>query len=646
VLTFPDEGHDVNYGLFLRDFRSVAPGAPKNAVNLADTAAGDSAPMDGESTTRRGHIIVCGLDDVGLRTVEQLYLAGVQVVVVEDNADSRLVRVVHGWDVPVILGSPRLIETLDEAGLAGAVAVICVLADDLHTIEAALLTRESRPDIRVVVQLRNPAVGRALSALSISVLDVAGLSAPTLVESCLRTGTYGLDLDGHSFVATQVVADVSSRLRSRYGSLAPLAVTSADGADMVVCPGRDHRVRPGDLVTLFGTAAELAEAGMLGGASGPAPVRFGWLRGKWQLARSLIGEIDRRLAYPLVGLLLLTITAIIVLRVGYREPGGTRMTVLDAAYFTVETIATVGFGDFDFRSQQPLLRMFAIALMIFGVLLATTFFALMTNMLVSLRIEEALGNRRVKQLAGHVVVVGLGSVGVRVVERLAATGTDVVVIERNENSPYAAQVRDSGVPVIFADATLPQTLHRVQLSAARAVAVLTSDDLVNLETGLAIRDQLGDRFGDVPVVLRLFDRTLAATVERNFGLGQARSTAALAAPWFVGAALGLDVIATFYVASQLMLVGRLTVAPGGGLDGLAMQDLSARTRVVAISRAEADGHLEHPPRRDTRFAAGDQAYLIGPYEELLQVLRRDTLSPSALAEPEPLLDQGNSAVRP
>ncbi|GAA2634051.1 NAD-binding protein [Paractinoplanes durhamensis] len=571
----------------------------------------------------RGHIIVCGLDDVGLRTVEQLHLAGVQVVVVEDDADPRLVRVVRGWGVPIVVGSPRLVETLDEAGLAGAVAVICVLADDLHTIEVALLTRENRPDLRIVVQLRNPAVGRALAALSIAVLDVAGLSAPSLVESCLGTGAHDLDLDGHPFLAMQVVADADSRLRTRFGSLAPLAVTGADGGDMVVCPGRDHRVRKGDLVTLFGSAAELAEAG-LGGPARSQPRR---LRGRRHLARSLLAALDRRLAYVFGALFLLAGVSIVVLRLSYREPDGTRMSVLDAAYFTVETIATVGFGDFNFRDQHPWLRAFAITLMISGVLLATTFFALLTNTVVTLRLEEALGNRRLRQLSGHVVVIGLGSVGVRVVERLAAAGIDVVVIERNENSRYAAQVRGSGIPVIFGDATLPQTLDRVQLSTARAVAVLTSDDLVNLETGLALRDQLD---GDVPVVLRLFDRTLAATVERNFGLGRTRSTAALAAPWFVGAALGLDVIATFYVGAQLMLVGRLTVAPGGGLDGLAMQDLSARTRVVAISRAAAGGALEHPPRRDTRFAAGDQAYLIGPYEELLQVLRRDTLSPSAL----------------
>lgn len=59
-----------------------------------------------------------------------------------------------------------------------------------------------------------------------------------------------------------------------------------------------------------------------------------------------------------------------------------------------------------------------------------------------------------------------------------------------------------------------------------------------------------------------------------------------------------------------------------------MRQLSERTRVVAIHRAAgADGGgervLEYPPRRGTRFGAPDDAYLVGPYEELIGVLRRD-----------------------
>jgi hypothetical protein len=59
-----------------------------------------------------------------------------------------------------------------------------------------------------------------------------------------------------------------------------------------------------------------------------------------------------------------------------------------------------------------------------------------------------------------------------------------------------------------------------------------------------------------------------------------------------------------------------------------MADLGARTRVIALSRAAEGGQLEHPPRRGTRFAGGDEAYILGPYEELLRVLRRDQPVPS------------------
>jgi Trk K+ transport system NAD-binding subunit len=152
--------------------------------------------------------------------------------------------------------------------------------------------------------------------------------------------------------------------------------------------------------------------------------------------------------------------------------------------------------------------------------------------------------------------------------------------------------------------------------------VLTSNDFANIETGLAAYDLLGERREQVPVVLRVFDRDLAATLESSFGFDSVRSASALSAPWFVGAALGLQVDTTFYVDDQPMLIGRLTVADRGGLQGRPMSELSARIRVIAIRRS-GRSVLEHPPRRDTRFQGGDQAFLVGPYEELLQVLRRD-----------------------
>jgi Trk K+ transport system NAD-binding subunit len=224
-------------------------------------------------------------------------------------------------------------------------------------------------------------------------------------------------------------------------------------------------------------------------------------------------------------------------------------------------------------------------------------------------------------MEGHVVVVGLGSVGIRVLEGLQAVGREVVVIERSEGNRYLNHARALGAPVLIADATQRQTLEAANVHSASAVAVLTSDDLTNIETALAVRDYLGERWLTVPVVLRVFDRALGHTVEHHFDFRHVRSISALAAPRFVGAALGLDILGSFTVGGQPFLVGRLTVTPGRGLDGLAMQDLPAQTRLVAISRAADGGRLDHQRRRDTRFAPGDQAYLLGPYEELLLVLR-------------------------
>jgi hypothetical protein len=58
-----------------------------------------------------------------------------------------------------------------------------------------------------------------------------------------------------------------------------------------------------------------------------------------------------------------------------------------------------------------------------------------------------------------------------------------------------------------------------------------------------------------------------------------------------------------------------------------MDELAARTRVLALRRAADPAVLEHPPRRSTRFEPADEAYLIGPYDELLTVLRRDRTAP-------------------
>ncbi len=554
----------------------------------------------------RGHVIVCGLRGVGLRTVEQLHRSGVPVVVVEDDPDGRLARVVVGWGVQHIHGDARRGEGLWEAGLERASAVICCETNELVTLEIAMRVREARPDVRLVVQLANHSVGRALERVTGagSVLDVAALAAPSFVEACLGRSSHEIEVAGQAFSVVQVsVSDDKAyhdTFRGHFGSLAPVAVLPADDGPIVCCPGRDHPVRTGDRVVVFGTPDEIERSGVDRATADAAPSAVPLGTSVRRRLTALMRSNTKGLVFALGAVVVLLVTATTVIRFAYVDPAThTHPDLLASTYFTVETVATVGFGDYSFGSQSAWLQVFAIGLIAVGVTLVTVSFALFTNILVSRRIDQSLGRRQVPGMAGHVVVVGLGSVGIRVVEGLLAEGRRVVVIERDETNRYLNRARALGVPVVIADATQRQTHTTVNLEDATAVAILTSEDLTNIETGLAVRETLGLRWEHVPVVLRVFDRDLARMMEQNFGFRHVRSTSALAAPWFVGAALGLDVLETFYVDQQPFLVGRLTIAAGGGLQGLAMQDLSARTRVIALRRAETGGALEHPPR--TRY---------------------------------------------
>jgi Trk K+ transport system NAD-binding subunit len=573
-------------------------------------------------------VIVCGLRGVGLRIVEQLRASGTPVVIVDDDPDPLLTRAAATLGVPHLQLSPRATDTLLEAGLAGAVAVACVQRDDLRTLETALLVHELAPEKRVVLNLDNPAVGRGVAGVTGagSVLDVAGLFAPSVIETCMREDAHRLDLDGEQLVVAHVTVTASSTLREQFADLAPMGIAPAGGGELVICPGRDHPVNLGDRVWVLGSAQQLDVAGLgkrrrtetAGSGRRTAPVSL--LR---RAVATIAGATDRALRVAVIAVVLMIASSTILLRLSYHAPSGRHLRLLDALYFTVETISTVGFGDFSFAGQSQWLEAFGVLLIILGAAVLTTVFTLITNLLVSRRIEQSLGRGRVTGMAGHIVLVGLGAVGMRVLEGLLARGQEVIVIEREESNRYLNQARGLGVRVVVGDATMATTLELVNLATASAVAILTSDDLTNIEAGLAVRDRLGERWFDVPIVLRVFDRALGHRVQKSFEFHHVWSTSAIAAPWFIGAALGLDVLATFYVDHEPFLLARLTVASGGGLAGLAMRELSARMRVVAIRRAADPGRLEHPPRRDTRFAPGDQAYLAGPNEELLAVLRHE-----------------------
>lgn len=571
-----------------------------------------------------GHVVLCGTVGIGGRIAEQLHRAGETVVVLDQFASAEFRTLARQWGLPTVRPAGSIADSLTAAELDRAKAIVCVTGDDLTNLQIALLARQHHPDLRVVAQLGNTAIREALSADGRpgAVLDVAALSAPAIVDACLRRQVHQLPIEHEDFWVAVLPVDRPGTLREQFGDLAPVAVIRGTG-DVVAGPGRDLPLTPDDRAAVLGTPQEFAASGhppeALVEAPPPPPTHPRWRRLTASVA-GVLADFDRGLFRALVALVTLVSVSTIVLWRGYRLPG---MSALDALYFSTETVATVGYGDFNFVDQDPWLRMWAIFLMLAGITTTAMLMAFLADMLISRRLNHGIGRRRARGAAGHMVVIGLGSFGIKVAASLVAAGHRVVVIERDAENRFLADAAGLDVPVIFGDATLRSTLEAARVPDAAAVAIMTGNDMVNIETALAVRDLLGPSWGHgptMPVVVRVFDRSLGRTVADRFGFRHVQSTEEVATVWFVGAALGLDVLGSFPVADRTFMVGRLRIDTGTGLVGLAMHELSRNARVIAIDRGGA-GRLEHPPRRGTRFGPGDLAYVVGPYEELVGLLR-------------------------
>jgi Trk K+ transport system NAD-binding subunit len=621
-----------------------------DSLVAAQVRAGPDASFN--PGTGSGHVIVCGLSNLGLRIAEQLHDARVPVVVVDDGGEPAAWKQLHRWSVPVVRESSLSMASLAQAGISQASAVIAAHDADLANLETALLVADLSGDDKVprlVVRLSNPRLATQLNAAlpSAVVLSLPEKAGSSFVEGCIQSSllhAFEFADERLEVIDVQAAAGGQTTLRRAFGDLTPLALRPADGGPLVVCPPRDYELAEGDQVTLIGRPDDYRAVGRLSRDEGEAEALIALSagdldaavaapkRGRLRSARNWLqafGAAADRPVRIMAGLVLgIILFSTVLLRFAYRNhtvitSNGhpAQFGWLQAMYFTSTIVATVGFGDYSFAQEPAWMTAYGIFLIFVGAAAVATLYALVTNFIVTSRLEQAFGQQRATKARGHVIVVGLGAMGIRVVEGLLSVGRDVVVIERDPSGRYLARARSLGVPVVVGDATTRTVLNQAGLPHATAIAAMTSSDLANVETALVARSMSAEhheRLSPLRVVVRVFDTSLADQVERRFSIHAVRSTSALAAPWFVGAALGYDVLSTFYTERQPFLVARLIVAPGAALDGVLLSELTPQVRVVALV---SEGEIVPRPTRYTRLAAGEHLLLVGPPREVIASFR-------------------------
>lgn len=160
-----------------------------------------------------GHIVVCGLGNVGFRCVEELVRLEKPVVAIEKALDSPFAATVRRMGVPVIIGDATVPEVLRQARAESARAVIAASPSELGNLEIALLVHELNPEQRVVIRLNDPefAIAMRETASLRHALAIPALAAPAFVAALYgdRVNTL-LQTSGQQFLIVEVIVQDSA----------------------------------------------------------------------------------------------------------------------------------------------------------------------------------------------------------------------------------------------------------------------------------------------------------------------------------------------------------------------------------------------------------------------------------------------------
>jgi Trk K+ transport system NAD-binding subunit len=238
--------------------------------------------------------------------------------------------------------------------------------------------------------------------------------------------------------------------------------------------------------------------------------------------------------------------------------------------------------------------------------------------------QEAWQVSLASTFSNHVIVCGLGRIGVRVVTRLIEAGYEVVVIERSFQSKFVASALGMRVPVIVGDASEGLTLRQAGLGRARAVIADINDDQLNIEIALAARTA---RPG-IRVILRAFSEDLDRNLEKIFGPDSAFSHSALAAPTIAAASVSREISYALPIGNDLVGVVELTVEKGGQLSG-SIRDYESASGVRVLDQRGATGRRMSQDAKAV-FHPGDQITLLGALPALEATRLRNSTGGASL----------------
>jgi voltage-gated potassium channel len=236
--------------------------------------------MDQRIARMSGHIVICGYGRVGRASAEHLLATGHEVVVVDTDPER-----LAGLEIPHLVADALTDDTLREAGVTRARALIAALESDADTVYLTLSARALQPDLVIVARARTvdsktklvlAGATRAVNPQLIGGRRMASFALHPDVAEFLDVVTHEEELDYRieqvpvppgSPMAGSTVGEVD--VAGRTGAQL-LAIRMPGRGAFLPNPGPDTRVEAGSTLIVFGDPEQV---GALHHLVGSAPAQ-------------------------------------------------------------------------------------------------------------------------------------------------------------------------------------------------------------------------------------------------------------------------------------------------------------------------------------------------------------------------------------
>lgn len=473
--------------------------------------------------------MITGVSRLSARVARALTDAGAEVVLVAGRgADEELLSVVSRV-ATIRTEEVDRTASLVAAGLADADGLLALDDDDLDNLRSVGCAASMAPEVPVVLRSFDAALADRVElgsnvrrAYSLSALAAPAFVAAAIGDEALTTLRLGDD--EVPLVQLRVGADgpLVGRRPSDVAARTDVVVLARRAAGATWSAVTDDRPLDRTEEVVVGGHLRAVLAAALANDPLPEPPRR-------RRRRATVEELRRRpeglmsTLLPVTALLLV----VVVLAATAYFAAARDLGTPDALYFTV----TAGLGNADLLDAGTGQQLAGIALIIaFGALVGVLF-----SWVAAIAVAQRAGYRMERQAArrrGHVVVVGVGTIGYRVLTLLDDLGIRTTAIEQSAESRFVGAASAHG-PVLVGNARLAEELARTGVEQAACLVAVTDDDLVNISACLQARAVNPG----IRTIARIFDETIAEHAGSALGIDVALSGSRSAAAAFAGAAL-------------------------------------------------------------------------------------------------------------